>query len=260
MSWASETFIEQGYVIAEAESPESLISIRNQMVIFAKEFLSLDLEIEPDEFLNGLHSYVQADQINKLRLHVFNAINELDWLKEAYYACARNLIDEIVGNEVAMQKNINLSIQMPGDTSSVLPIHADTWAGDSPYEVVLWMPFVDVFESKSMFILPAEKNKKHVTSLEVSGIDSACDLLETVRSDLIWLNIKYGQVLLFSQNLLHGNEVNEEASTRWSTNCRFKSLLSPYADKKLGEFFEPVELRPATIFGATYELPSIVKI
>jgi hypothetical protein len=59
---------------------------------------------------------------------------------------------------------------------------------------------------------------------------------------------------------LHGNEVNEEASTRWSTNCRFKSLLSPYADKKLGEFFEPVELRPATIFGATYELPSIVKI
>ena len=260
MGWASNTFLEQGFLITESESLDSLNLIRNQMVIFAKDFLSLDLEIEPDKFLNELHNHVQVDEINKLRLHVFSAMNELEWLKEAYYACAKNLLDEIVGNEVAMQKNINLSIQMPGDTSSVLPIHADTWAGDSPYEVVLWLPFVDVFESKSMFILPAEKNKKHIASLEVSGINSARDLLETVRSDLTWLNIRYGQVLLFSQNLLHGNEVNQEDSTRWSTNCRFKSLLSPYADKKLGEFFEPVELRPATILGATYELPSLGKI
>ena len=48
----------------------------------------------------------------------------------------------------------------------------------------------------------------------------------------------YGKVLLFSQNLMHGNRINQEPETRWSMNCRFKSLFSPYAEKRLGEFFE----------------------
>ena len=65
----------------------------------------------------------------------------------------------------------------------------------------------------------------------------------------------YGSVLLFSQNLMHGNRINREYETRWSMNCRFKSLFSPYADKKLGEFFEPVTLRPASRLGLGYALP-----
>ena len=40
----------------------------------------------------------------------------------------------MVGNELAMQNNINLSIQFPDDVSSLLPLHADTWSGDSPFE------------------------------------------------------------------------------------------------------------------------------
>ena len=32
--------------------------------------------------------------------------------------------------------------------------------------------------------------------------------------------------------------INETNDTRWSMNCRFKSIFSPYGDKKLGEFFD----------------------
>ena len=70
-------------------------------------------------------------------------------------------------------------------------------------------------------------------------------------------DLAYGEVLVFTQNILHGNRVNEEPETRWSSNCRFKSLLSPYADKKLGEFFEPVAIRPATRLGLRYRLPEL---
>ena len=34
-----------------------------------------------------------------------------------------------------MQKQLNLSIQMPKDKSSVLTMHADTFNGESPSEV-----------------------------------------------------------------------------------------------------------------------------
>ena len=59
----------------------------------------------------------------------------------------------LVGNELMMQKNINLSIQFPDDKSSLLPIHSDVWSGDSPFEINLWIPLVDCFKTKSMYIL-----------------------------------------------------------------------------------------------------------
>ena len=43
----------------------------------------------------------------------------------------------ILGNELAMQIRINLSIQLPKDDSSLLPIHSDVWSGDSPFESVV---------------------------------------------------------------------------------------------------------------------------
>ena len=49
--------------------------------------------------------------------------------------------------------------------------------------------------------------------------------------------------------------VNIEQETRWSMNCRFKGVFTPYADKRLGEFFEPITLRPASRVGLNYEYP-----
>ena len=58
-----------------------------------------------------------------------------------------------------MQNNINLSIQFPKDESSLLPMHADTWSGDSPFETVIWLPLVNCYKTKSMFILKQSKYK-----------------------------------------------------------------------------------------------------
>ena len=70
-----------------------------------------------------------------------------------------------------------------------------------------------------------------------------------------WSSKPYGSVLIFSQTLMHGNRVNRVPETRWSLNCRFKSALAPYADKKLGEFFEPITLKPVTRLALSYHLP-----
>ena len=58
--------------------------------------------------------------------------------------------------------------------------------------------------------------------------------------------------MIFNQTLPHGNIKNTEKETRWSMNCRFKSLFSPYGDKKIGEFFEPLTIRAASQIGIDY--------
>ncbi len=77
----------------------------------------------------------------------------------------------------------------------------------------------------------------------MASLRSAQELYKTIKPHLVWIDIPYGHVLVFNQTLMHGNRVNEEAGTRWTMNCRFKSIMSPYADKRFGEFFEPISLR-----------------
>ena len=251
-----QEFLRDGYKIFSVQDKKVLLSMRSHLVRFVAQFLGEKDPHNHDEFLNLIHELVDTDKINDLRLFVFEKFNSLPWVKEAYLRCARQFIECIVGNELVMQRKINLSIQMPFDQSSVLPVHADTWSGDSPYEVVLWIPFVNVSKTKSMFVLPVDKNDEILKRLENKKITNTQQIMEEIRPHVEWLDVKFGEAVLFTQNIMHGNVMNEEISSRWSMNCRFKSAFSPYADKKLGEFFEPITLRPATLLGARYKFPS----
>ena len=110
-----------------------------------------------------------------------------------------------------------------------------------------------------MYILPNNKYKLFLKKFKNSYTKNNFDLFKSIKKDLIWLNIKFGEVLLFNQCLPHGNIVNKEDETRWSMNCRFKSVFTPYGDKKIGEFFQPITLRAASRIGMKYRLPDVNK-
>ena len=158
---------------------------------------------------------------------------------------------------ISMQSRVNLSIQLPRDKSSLLPVHSDVWSGDSPFETVVWLPLVDCYKTKSMFILPPKKYNKMKKIFQEKKFNSSDKIFEKIKKDLIWIKIKFGQVLVFNQCLPHGNTINNENETRWSLNCRFKSIFSPHRDKKIGEFFEPITLRKISELAINYKLPKI---
>ena len=70
------------------------------------------------------------------------------------------MVETIVGNELAMQNKLNLSFQMPNDKNSQLPMHSDIYAGESPFQVVVWIPLVNASSTKSMFITSPRYNKR----------------------------------------------------------------------------------------------------
>src|SRR6266849_4860970 len=100
-----------------------------------------------------------------------------------------------------MQNSINFSIQMPQDRTSLLDLHADVFAGETPYQVVQWLPLVDVKATKSMFILERPKSEKVVARLKDFSDGGMSALYEAVRPELVWLEIPYGNVLIFSPNV-----------------------------------------------------------
>ncbi|MDB4184379.1 2OG-Fe(II) oxygenase [Alphaproteobacteria bacterium] len=250
----SKNFVKNGYIVFDC--PEINI-LQNITDFFIKEISKYSPDIKNNKnhqaFLNDIHKYISVKNLNKFRLDIINKMTQDKNLRKNYYLISKKILDIIVGNELAMQNRVNLSIQFPKDDSSLLPVHADTWSGDSPFEVVVWIPLVDCFHTKSMYILPPKKFKK--IEKKIKSVKDSNGLFKLIRNDLDWINIKYGQILIFNQSLPHGNVVNKTKETRWSMNCRFKSLFSPYGDKGIGEFFEPITLRAATKLGLEYKFP-----
>jgi sporadic carbohydrate cluster 2OG-Fe(II) oxygenase len=124
--------------------------------------------------------------------------------------------------------------------------------------VVEWLPLVDCYKTKSMFILPRAKSEAvyaTFTRCEGKGMDQ---LYKDVEKDVVWCSVPYGHVLVFSPNYLHGGVINEEPETRWSMNCRFTGLFTPYtgSEKKLWSYYLPITTRPVTRMALQYREPS----
>lgn len=252
-----DQYTSKGYIVEAAASNKDLSWIRKKFVEIAKEELDIVINLKDEEFLNLIHKFIPVQDLNNFRLKVFSRINKLPEFRQKYYQIAKPYLDIIVGNELSMQVNVNLSIQLPGDGSSLLPTHADTWSGDSPFEVVVWIPLVNCYDTKSMYILPPEEDSKlNCKFKEMAGKHSE-DLYNSIKNKVNWIDIDYGNILLFNNALPHGNRVNLEHDTRWSMNCRFKGVFTPYWNKNLGSFFEPITLKPASITGINYKLPEL---
>tara|TARA_Y100000591_G_scaffold245278_1_gene216204 strand:- start:799 stop:1128 length:330 start_codon:yes stop_codon:yes gene_type:complete len=106
-----------------------------------------------------------------------------------------------------------------------------------------------------MYILKQSDYKNFINLIKNKKIDSSEKIFNLIKKKLSWLKVDYGSYLIFNQCLPHGNVVNLENETRWSMNCRFKSVFSPYSDKKIGEFFQPITERATTLIGNKYEHP-----
>ncbi|MEK7233796.1 MAG: sporadic carbohydrate cluster 2OG-Fe(II) oxygenase [Elusimicrobiota bacterium] len=246
-----DSFLEHGYAIVPLAGREALDAARKRMYARALELLGRKGSKCPalETFFDHTERFVPVEKLNAFRLGMIEHLNGDALLRPAMYRMARRHIEWAVGNEVAMQRTINLSIQLPKDASSLLPLHSDVWSGNSPYELVLWLPLVDCFKTKSMYILPRPDSEKIFREFSAYKNFDAEKLFQAVKPKLVWLDVPYGRALLFSHSLLHGNRVNDESTTRWTFNVRLKGLFTPYGVKELGESFLPATIRPATRIG-----------
>ena len=254
MERMGDGFLENGYAVTKVEDLDALAEISRHVGQITSEFLGTSRVMDPQELFNGISSFLEPSQLNDLRLEIINKLLVSRRFHENYYACARSAVHQLVGNDLAMQKNMGLNIQLPGDRSSLLAPHSDIWGSEcSPFELVVWLPLVDCYRTKSVFILPPARDRYWRERLgEFKSMDQCFDL---IKDDVVWADVRYGEVLLFTPTVLHGNRVNEESESRWSFNIRFKGLFTPYAGKGLGDYFQPLSIRPVTRIGMQFKFP-----
>jgi len=251
----TQDYLNNGFIIKPVADKEAFSKIKNFVLkSILKHKIYTSSNFKSKNLFNDTHKFLKQLEINDFRIDMIKDVYSFPDIKKLYYLLAKPYLDVLAGNELAMQKRLSLSIQMPEDQSSLLPVHTDTWSGDSPYEIVVWLPLVDCFNSKSMYILPPKHYDFFKKILTNPKYNNSQKIFNAIKGKIKWIKIKEGEVLIFNQNLPHGNIVNSEKETRWSFNCRFKSLFSPYSKKDLGEFFEPIIIRAATQQGIKYKI------
>lgn len=213
--------------------------------------------------LENTHLKLSIKHLNQTRLKIFRNINKDKKFKSFLYNSVSKYIDMCVGSEI-VGSDVNLSIQYPNDNSSLLSMHSDFFSGESLFQINLWIPFVNVKKTQSMFIvnplnsMSILKKIKNDKNLCFSNID------DKYKKYMKWINLKKGEGLLFSPNCLHGNVVNMEKKTRWSINIRYKNLFSPYSElkeneKKIGIFYDIFTAKLITKFNLKYDFKQITR-
>lgn len=184
-----------------------------------------------DVQLSELHQKIKGENVNSFRLAAFKQLNrqigEYDHLLEVMAGPA---LSEILGPDVLVQTKLNLSIQLPGDSTSQLDLHSDCWSGDSAFQVNFWLPLTSCYSSNSMFLFSRAKSLECINRL-VSDPLLSREALEDYVEQGDFLSLEKGEAVIFNPGLIHGNLVNETDQTRVSINVRFKGFFSPDAEE-----------------------------
>ena len=132
-------FKKNGYLIKKTNNYKSLNYLKE---FICKNLIDLKKKINNkplknrQSLLENFHKNFNKNQLNPTRLKIIEKINKDKNFDKEYYSASKEILDFLVGNEIAMQTKINLSIQIPNDKTSMLPMHSDIYAGESPFEVV----------------------------------------------------------------------------------------------------------------------------
>ena len=96
-----------------------MITIQKNILKEMKHIISKSIKLkkidnlEKTEFFNQIHKKISIRELNKFRLNIIKKINHTDKIKIKIHSLSKKYLDILVGNELAIQKRVNLSIQMP---------------------------------------------------------------------------------------------------------------------------------------------------
>ena len=243
-------FIEKGYDLVEAENLSKLVELREQIVQKARELVGGEEE-ELESFLNNFHRReLRGPELNSLRMELIRFCSTQLKANRKVFDTFSDSITDLLGPDIVVQKTTNLVIQQPGDPDRV-PIHRDAPL-NSPFEIVVWLPLVDVFGTKSMWVLDRKNTATGLEMLKESA-EGYSDINRFAGTEGEVLEVPFGHACFFWPGLVHGVDINAEHETRWALNVRYKHLFAPAGSKGQSEFFEVLKLSPLTRMGLELE-------
>jgi sporadic carbohydrate cluster 2OG-Fe(II) oxygenase len=201
--------------------------------------------------LNSLHkAFKSPEDANLFRIKLTAQLSNQINVGTKIFELFRSKLEPLVGPDVLVQKTPNLVFQPP-EYPMPTELHRDAPA-NSPYEVVVWLPFVDCFNTKSMYVLDREHSQIAAEHIEQNPNDKN-GFDEILLEHAVLMEVPFGSALIFWSGLFHGSIVNKEGESRLSMNIRYKNLFSPTGLKDQLRYFNVLQTSQLTELGLDFQ-------
>ncbi len=237
---------QKGWEIIKSKNLDELKILRNNIFQSIKKTFNIK-ENDPEKGINLLHEHcknLSEGEFNEKNLLLISEISKNNSLVDTIFNSFDAKIKDLIGNDILVQKLINVKIQTPFNTEQTIP-HRDA-PPNSFFEIVVWIPLVNCQNTKSMYIFDLEETK-NVLKQQEKNPSSWNDFIKNHKKN--YVNIKFGESLFFLPHLYHGSDINKTEETRISLNIRFKNLFSPSSKKFPLHFFRPYKISEITKIG-----------
>ena len=252
-----DAFGRDGFTIVNALRRESLDSLKSELAAYLVEKYNISTiqPIDSETILNNFHALasVNSDKVaNKIVLDLLKDFLVGYDFAQIAHDCFSDYISNIVGLDLHAQKGNNIVFQFPG-SMRFSELHTDT-PPNSPFEIVIWIPLVDCYDSKSFFLVPRDASKKLLTDYKRSSHMNWNEFRNMALQNCKHVNVRCGQAIIFWAGLLHGSNINVTHESRWCLNVRFKHLFAPSGKHDPLTYYKVFKTSALTKMGvSTYE-------
>lgn len=243
-------FQEKGWFLLDFPDPEPARQTRR----FLQERLSRHFgrSIPLEEY----HFHVNDDEEHtELQIAMTKAFREAG-LGPAILSAQLMFFKELIGPDLFGQASPYLRMTRPNCPQDNIGYHRDTFYGGSPYELSVFVPFVDLPSECSLSVLSGSHihseerypttqiesdSVKKGTSKHQLGFLYAPKLMDpAIDGKMEAIPLKVGQALIFSLSTVHGSIVNRGQITRWSSDMRVMNALAPVDLSARPHYYKPL--------------------
>lgn len=235
----SEQIARDGWAKVALPCPDVVRAIGDELLAYVVLYLGGAVQRLQDvhQIVNDpMHETVQADTAKIFRARQYGRI---------LLAAQSSLLADLLGPDILVQRDPYVRVTRPGSTTTDnIGLHRDTLYGATPYELSVWVPFVDLPPEASLSVLPgshvlpdtAFTIERRASDVEKGSTKHGLGfpyapqvvvLTDEQRSRLVTPAVSVGEALIFPLSLVHGSEANTSDVTRWSTDIRVTSPWTP---------------------------------
>lgn len=181
--------------------------------------------------LNEMHDFVRDWPDYYVRMTKY--LWEKDFSQKFGKACLP-LLRQLIGADLMIQHQPYLRIARPDNREDVIGFHKDSQYGQTPYELVFHVPFMDLDEDMALRVISgshivSESDYPSVAEAKYAkgspehkrGLPYSPRILTVPEGKTTEpLNMKAGQMAVFFPTLFHGQEVNAGKFLRVTTDIR----------------------------------------
>lgn len=233
--------INSGYIKNEFENTKLIKNIKRKIEIELSKILKRKTNLENYHQLN-----LNNDEHKKTQWKIATYF----WKKKFHVDLMKSIIPFLVtklGPDILVQKKPFLRIARPNERTDNIGFHKDTIYGQSPYEMSIHIPLVDLdkrnclkFVKGSQFLKEKSiKFEKYISQVKKGskshklGTPYDPKRISEKKYKFTEVPLKLGEYIFFTPALIHGQELNKNPNvTRFSIDVRVTSSFAPIDQSK----------------------------